>query len=126
MAWSYWLGGTTWSAATSRRPEGAPIPAATVLFLGPLRRHYPTLPLPQLIHRMTDRPAQRFGLVGRGRIAPGYHADLVVFDPDTVTDRATYTEPVQYPEGISLVVVNGVVTVEEDWYTGALAGRAIP
>ena len=60
---------------------------------------------------MTLLPATRLGLTQRGRIAPGMWADLVVFDPDTVTDTATFEMPHQYPIGIRDVVVNGVAVV---------------
>ena len=75
---------------------------------------------------MTDGPARRFGLTRRGRLQPGYFADLVAFDPDTVTDTATYDDPRRFPVGIPWVMVNGQVAVEEGRCTGALAGQAVP
>lgn len=95
-------------------------------FLGRLRRRYKTLNLETMVQRMTDRPARRFGLTGRGRLQPGYFADLVAFDPDTVTDTATYGDPRRFPVGIPWVMVNGQVAVEEGRCTGALAGQAVP
>ncbi len=95
-------------------------------FLGPLRRRHRTLSLETMVQRMTDGPARRFGLTGRGRLQPGYFADLVAFDPDTVTDTATYEDPVQFPVGIPWVVVNGQLAVEEGRCTGVLAGQAVP
>ena len=80
-------------------------------FLGRLRRRHRTLSLETMVQRMTDGPARRFGMTGRGRLQPGYFADLVVFDPDTVTDTATYEDPRQFPEGIPWVVVNGQIAV---------------
>lgn len=94
--------------------------------LGPLQREFGTLTLPELVHRMTDRPARRFGLTDRGRIAPGYFADLVAFDPATVSDTATYEEPKQYPIGIPLVIVNGRIAVRDGECTGEFAGKALP
>ena len=95
-------------------------------FLGRLRRRYRTLSLETMVQRMTDGPARRFGLAGRGRLQPGYFADLVAFDPGTVTDTATYEDPRQFPVGIPWVVVNGRVAVEEGRCTGVLAGQAVP
>ncbi len=95
-------------------------------FLGRLRRQFGTLSLETMVQRMTDGPARRFGLTGRGRLQPGYFADLVVFDPDTVTDTATYEDPRQFPVGIHWVVVNGQVAVEGGRCTAVLAGQAVP
>ncbi len=95
-------------------------------FLGRLRREFGMLTLEQMIQRMTDNPARRFGLTGRGRIEKGYYADVVVFDPERVVDTATYDNPRQFPIGIPYVLVNGEVAVDNDHCTGVLAGRAIP
>lgn len=95
-------------------------------FLGRLRRRYRTLSLATMVQRMTDGPARRFGLTGRGRLQAGYYADLVAFDPDAVTDTATYEAPRRFPLGILWVVVNGRVAVEEGRCTGVLAGQAVP
>ena len=95
-------------------------------FLGRLRREVGTLSLEAMVHRMTDRPARRFGLTGRGRIEKGYFADLVVFDEATVNDTATYHEPKQFPIGIPYVVVNGAVAVDGERCTGVFAGQAVP
>jgi N-acyl-D-amino-acid deacylase len=74
---------------------------------------------------MTSFPARRFRLGKRGLIAPGYVADLVVFDLEKISDRATYDEPKRFPEGISRVVVNGAVAVESGVHLGVSAGRVI-
>ena len=95
-------------------------------FLGRLRRRYRRLSLESMVQRMTDLPARRFGLTRRGRLQRGYFADLVVFDPDRVTDTATYQDPRRFPEGIPWVVVNGQVAVEGGQCTGVLAGQAVP
>ena len=96
-------------------------------FLGRLRRRYRTLSLESMVQRMTDLPARRFGLTRRGRLQPGYFADLVVFDPDRVTDTATYQDPSAVSsEGIPWVVVNGQIAVEGGRCTGVLAGQAVP
>jgi N-acyl-D-amino-acid deacylase len=74
---------------------------------------------------MSSLPAQRMGLVDRGVLRPGLKADLVVFDPATVKDRATFERPHQYAEGISTVLVNGQVVLEGSRLTGARAGRIL-
>jgi N-acyl-D-aspartate/D-glutamate deacylase len=83
------------------------------------------LPLPEAVRRMTSLPCERFGLAGRGRIAPGAFADLVLFDPERVADLASYAEPKRVSVGIELVVVNGAIALERGRHTGAGAGRAL-
>jgi N-acyl-D-amino-acid deacylase len=95
-------------------------------FLGRLRREFGVLSLEQMVQRMTDRPARRFGLLKRGRIQKGYKADLVVFDPEHVIDTATYDDPKQFPIGIPFVLVNGQVAVDSERCTGVMAGQAVP
>ena len=74
---------------------------------------------------MTSFPAQTMGLYDRGMIREGMWADLVVFDEKTVIDKATYTDPHQYPEGIFHVIVNGEFIVENCTHTGALPGKIL-
>jgi N-acyl-D-amino-acid deacylase len=69
--------------------------------------------------------ADKIGIRDRGRIKEGMWADITIFDANTVIDRATFENPHRYPVGIRHVIVNGVVTVEGDRHTGALAGRVI-
>ena len=95
-------------------------------FLGRLRRNFGLISLEQMIHRMTGRPAQRFGITKRGQIKQGYYADLVIFDPAKVDDNATYDDPCKYPTGIPFVVVNGQVAVDNEKCTGIMAGQAVP
>ena len=83
------------------------------------------LTLEEAVRKMTSFPARRFRLGKRGLIAPGYAADLVVFDLEKISDRATYDEPKRFPEGISRVLVNGVVAVESGVHLGVSAGRVI-
>jgi N-acyl-D-aspartate/D-glutamate deacylase len=77
------------------------------------------------IHKVTGASARRLRLPGRGAIEPGAFADLVAFDPGTVADRATFEEPHQYPVGIPVVVVNGVVTIRDGEQTGDRGGRGV-
>ena len=70
-------------------------------------------------------PAEWLGLRDRGRIAPGYVADLVLFDPATVIDRATVQDPLAPPEGIPAVMVGGQWVVKEGKVTGALPGKVL-
>lgn len=83
------------------------------------------LSLAEAVKRMTFDSCARFGLVDRGLMKEGYWADLVLFDPATVQDRATYEDPKQEPAGISLVVVNGQVAYQDGQHTGARNGRML-
>jgi N-acyl-D-aspartate/D-glutamate deacylase len=83
------------------------------------------LTLEDAIRKMTSLPADRLGLPDRGRIKEGAWADVVVFDPETVEDRATFEEPHQYPVGIPFVIVNGTVVVDDDAFTDARPGRVL-
>lgn len=91
--------------------------------LGTYVRERKALTLEAAVHKMTARPAGRIGLPDRGRIAPGLAADLVAFDAASVTDRATFQEPFQYPDGIRLVTVNGEVVLRDGQRTAARPGR---
>jgi len=93
--------------------------------LGRYVREQGALELADAIRRMTSHPAQRLGLRDRGLLRPGYFADITVFDPDTVIDRATYQAPRQFPVGIRHVVVNGTPVVTDERATGAVAGRVL-
>lgn len=88
-------------------------------------RERKVLSLEEAIRRMTSASCDRFGLVDRGLVKEGYFADLVLFDPVTVEDLATYQQPKQEPKGISLVVVNGEVAYEEGRHTGVGSGRML-
>ena len=74
---------------------------------------------------MTGRPAAWLGLATKGRVALGYDADLVVYDPATVNERSSFADPHQFPVGLPHVVVNGVVAVRDGQHTGAAAGRVV-
>ena len=78
------------------------------------------------VRKMTVMPADRLGLKNKGRIAVGADADLAIFDPARVTDRATFEKPAQYSEGIEHVLVNGVFVVRnEALMTGVQPGLAV-
>lgn len=93
--------------------------------LGHYVRERAVLSLPLAVRKMSDLPARTFGIEQRGRIAPGWYADFVLFDPVQVADRATWTEPKLAPGGIPFVVVNGVVVIDEGRHTGARPGRVL-
>ena len=93
--------------------------------LGQFVRDEALLSLELAVHKMTGAAAARLGLRQRGTIKSGAYADLVVFDPATVRNNATYDEPRQFPTGIEHVVVNGTLVVDGDRHTGATPGRGI-
>jgi N-acyl-D-amino-acid deacylase len=84
-----------------------------------------TLDIGEAIRRMTSLAADQFGLAGRGRIAIGHYADLVLFDAGTIADTATYERPFSYPRGIDSVWVNGSAVVRDGHPTNARPGRAL-
>lgn len=111
-----------------RPGEGHPHPRWYGTFprvLGHYVRDEGVLPLEAAVKKMTSMPAARIGLDQRGEIREGWFADLVLFDPATVADRATFQEPHQYPEGIQFVIVNGQVTVDEGRFRDRRAGRVL-
>lgn len=81
--------------------------------------------LQEAIRKMTSMPAQRLGIRDRGIIREGTWADITVFNPETVEDKATFIQPVQYAAGMEYVIVNGVVAVRKGNYTGSLSGKVI-
>jgi N-acyl-D-amino-acid deacylase len=83
------------------------------------------LRLEDAIRKMTSLPAQTLGIRGRGLLMPGMHADITIFDPDKVIDKGTYQDPIQFPEGIEYVIVNGTITVENGVHTGKRAGKVL-
>lgn len=93
--------------------------------LGKYVREERVLTLEDAIRRMTSFPAQRLGLQDRGLLKEKMWADIVIFDPDTVIDKATYEEPQQFPEGIHYVVVNGEIVVERGEQMNQYPGRIL-
>ncbi len=93
--------------------------------LGRYVREEGLVPLAEAVRRLTSFPAANLGLEARGRLAPGYHADVVVFDPQTVIDRATFEQPHRYSEGVVHVFVNGTQVVRDGAHTGARPGRFV-
>jgi dihydroorotase/N-acyl-D-amino-acid deacylase len=93
--------------------------------LGRYVRDQHLMPLEFAIHKMTGLPAGNLGLKTRGLIREGYFADITIFDPKTVIDRATFEDPNQYPVGINFVIVNGEIEVDNGQRTPALAGRVL-
>jgi N-acyl-D-aspartate/D-glutamate deacylase len=83
------------------------------------------LTLEEAVRKMTSLPADRLGLGDRGRLVEGAWADLVVFDPARVIDRATFEEPHAYPEGIPYVFVNGVPVVDNGAFRDVRPGRVL-
>ena len=94
-------------------------------FLGHYVRDEKLLPLEQGIRKMTSLPAQRERLIDRGLLKEGYFADITIFDPLTIKDTATYTQPAQLAQGVKYVFVNGKLEFEDGKLTGQIAGRAL-
>jgi N-acyl-D-amino-acid deacylase len=109
--------------------KGHPHPRGLGTFprvLGRYVRERKALSLASAIHKMSAFPASRIGLTDRGRLAPGMVADVVVFDPATVEDKATYEDPFHYPVGIKTVIVNGVVALRDNQRAAERTGQALP
>jgi N-acyl-D-amino-acid deacylase len=121
------------SDGASMAPEGAFLQAPThpraygsfARVLGYYARDEKLLTLADAIHRMSGLPAATLGLRQRGLLREGCFADVVVFDPATIADRATFTDPHQLSEGVSEVLVNGKLTISGGTFTGELPGRAL-
>lgn len=108
--------------------QGVPHPRGygnAVRALGRYARDRKTITVEEAVRKMTSLPADHFGFADRGRLVVGHAADIVIFDPARVTDRATYEQPHQYPDGISTVLVNGVVVVDHDKHTAARPGQVL-
>ena len=93
--------------------------------LGHYVREVGLFTLEQAIRKMTSLTARNFGLKGRGVLTPGYHADITIFDPDSIRDRADYDNPTVPSSGVVVVIVNGVTTWVKGEHTGALNGALV-
>jgi N-acyl-D-amino-acid deacylase len=121
------------SDAESLAPEGAflksnPHPRAYGNFsrlLGRYVRDEKVIPLAEGIRRLTSLPAGNLKIRNRGMLKPGYLADVVVFDPDSIQDHATFDKPHQYSTGVSHVFVNGMQVLRNGEHTGAKPGRVV-
>jgi len=130
LSWPFVMIGSDSSAKTAQaaKTSGKPHPRAygtPARLLGRYVREKRVLTLEEAVWKLSGFPAERLRLADRGRVAPNMKADIVVFDADTVTDKATYEDPHQYSVGIEQVLVNGVPTVERGEHLGALAGRIL-
>lgn len=108
--------------------EGTPHPRGygnTARVLGRYVRDLGVIPLEEAVRKMTSLPARHFGFARRGEVRAGWAADLVVFDPAGVSDRATFENPHQYATGFDHVLVNGVFVVRDGKPTGARPGQAL-
>ena len=121
------------SDEASQAPEGVflksnPHPRAYGNFarvLGKYGRDEKVIPLNEAVRRLSGLPATNLGLDDRGFIKEGMFADVVVFDPTTIADRATFEKPHQYAVGVKHVFVNGVQVIKDGEHTGAKPGRAL-
>jgi N-acyl-D-amino-acid deacylase len=93
--------------------------------LGRYVRDEKVIPLEEAIRRLSGLPATNFELQGRGFIREGMYADLAIFDPRTIGDRATFEKPHQFAVGMRHVFVNGVQVLKDGEHTGATPGRAL-
>jgi N-acyl-D-amino-acid deacylase len=121
------------SDASAQAPEGVFLLSSThpraygnfVRVLGKYARDEKLLTLPEAVRRLAALPAHNLGLHDRGMLKTGYYADVVVFDPATVTDHATFTKPQQYATGVTDVWVNGQQVLKDSEATGAAAGQVV-
>jgi N-acyl-D-amino-acid deacylase len=94
-------------------------------FLGYYVRERKLLTLPEAIKKVTSKPAAKMGLPNRGSLKHGNFADIVIFDPKTIADKATFIEPHQYPVGIDYVLVNGTTVIDHGRHTEKLPGKIL-
>ena len=99
--------------------------ASTARLLGHYARDEHLFSVEEAVRKMTSLPARRLGLQDRGLVRVGMKADLVAFDPARISDTASFEKPMQYPEGIAHVVVNGKLVLDGGERTGARPGRPL-
>ena len=115
--------------------KSAPYPGASVVpeycratygafprILGKYVREDKALTLEEAVYKMTKKPATTFHITDRGELREGAYADICIFNPDTVIDKGTFTDPIQYPEGIEYVIINGETIVKNAEHTGKRSG----
>jgi N-acyl-D-amino-acid deacylase len=121
------------SDAASMAPEGVFLERSThpraygnfARLLGRYVRERGVIPLAEAVRRLTGLPAENLRLRDRGRLEPGYFADVAVFDPATIQDHATFEQPHQLASGMRWVLVNGTVVLDDGEHTGAKPGRVV-
>jgi N-acyl-D-amino-acid deacylase len=121
------------SDASSMAPEGVFLKSSThpraygnfARLLGKYVREEKVMTLAEAVRRLSGLPATNLGLDGRGFLKEGMYADVVVFDPATIADRATFEKPHQYATGVRHVFVNGTQVLKDGEHTGAKPGRAL-
>lgn len=121
------------SDAESQAPEGVFLKSSThpraygnvARLLGRYVRDKKLIPLEEAVRRLTSLPATNLRIEGRGALKPGYYADVVVFDPATIADHATFEQPQLYATGVRDVFVNGAAVLRNGEHTGATPGRAV-
>ena len=126
-----WMG--LGSDEASEAPEGVFLKASShpraygnvARFLGRYVRDEKATTLQDAIRRLSAQPASNLGIRQRGRLRPGYYADVVVFDPATIQDHATFEKPKQLATGVGQVFVNGVQVLKDGKHTGARPGRVV-
>lgn len=116
------------NACTDGLLGGKPHPRVYGAFpriLGKYVREDKALTLEEAIYKMTKKPAETFHMAGRGELKEGNYADICIFNPDTIIDKGTFVEPIQHPEGIEYVLINGEVVVNRGIHTGTRSGRVL-
>ncbi len=121
------------SDAGAQAPEGVFLKSSThpraygtfARLLGKYVREEKRLALAEAVRRLAALPADNLGIADRGRLKPGHFADIAVFDPNTIADRATFAKPQQYAVGMRHVFVNGVAVLRDGEHTGATPGRVV-
>ena len=128
LAWNNTMVASDAGPYSPSRADSSPHPRAYGTFpraIAHYQRDRKITTLPEMIRKMTSLPAQKLGLPGRGRLAEGYAADVVLFDYARIQDRATFMDPHQFPAGISTVIVNGTPVVDNGVQNDRLPGQVI-